>query len=118
LSVHFKVLGLIFIAAGFMGGLLTALFTTMFMPVIAELMGAKQTQFSMILLLAYAVYLTSVVTGIGLLLRKSWARPLSICLSILFILNVPVGTALGIYGLWVMFQTKAPLAWDDYAQRG
>ncbi len=42
------------------------------------------------------------LAGWGLLNNKSWARILTIVLSALNLINVPVGTALGIYGLWVM----------------
>jgi hypothetical protein len=42
------------------------------------------------------------VAGYGLLDRQPWARPLAIVLSILKLFNVPFGTALGIYTLWVL----------------
>ncbi len=41
------------------------------------------------------------IAGWGLLQMKSWARILTIVLSALNLLNVPIGTALGAYGLWV-----------------
>lgn len=43
-----------------------------------------------------------VLAGWGLLNGKPWARILTIVLSALNLVNVPVGTALGIYGIWVM----------------
>ena len=51
----------------------------------------------------------SLVAGIGLLKYKPWARMLTIVLSALDLLHVPIGTALGIYGLWVLLnqQTEA-----------
>jgi hypothetical protein len=60
----------------------------------------------------------SIVNGWALLARRQWARMLTIVLSILSLgVFPPFGTALGVYGLWAMFQAKAPLAWDDYAGR-
>jgi ABC-type Fe3+ transport system permease subunit len=44
-----------------------------------------------------------VVVGIGLLKRRPWARVLGIVMSALSLMHVPFGTALGIYGLWVLF---------------
>jgi len=41
------------------------------------------------------------LAGWGLLNGKPWARILTVVLSALDLLNVPIGTALGIYGLWV-----------------
>ena len=45
--------------------------------------------------------------GSGLLTRKSWARVLAIVMAVLGLLNFPVGTAIGIYALWVLLQTSA-----------
>ncbi|MEZ4633730.1 MAG: hypothetical protein R2856_01910 [Caldilineaceae bacterium] len=45
--------------------------------------------------------------GIGLLMRKSWGRYLAIIVGILNLPNLPIGTALGIYSLWVLFKTEA-----------
>jgi len=51
----------------------------------------------------------SLLAGIGLLKYKPWARMLTIVLSALDLVHVPLGTALGIYGLWVLLnqQTEA-----------
>jgi hypothetical protein len=48
----------------------------------------------------------SVIAGIGLLYYKPWARILTIVLSALHLLSIPFGTALGIYGLWVMLNAQ------------
>ena len=40
--------------------------------------------------------------GIGLVKFQSWARIGGLILSALNLLNFPFGTALGIYGLWVL----------------
>ena len=49
------------------------------------------------------VFIPSVVGGIGLLLKKGWARILVIIVSIIHLLAFPLGTALGVYGLWVLW---------------
>ena len=46
--------------------------------------------------------LPSIIGGWGLLKFKSWSRVLMIILSAFHLLNIPFGTALGIYGLWVL----------------
>lgn len=43
------------------------------------------------------------VVGIGLLKLQPWARILGIVFSALSLMHIPFGTALGIYGLWVLF---------------
>ena len=49
-----------------------------------------------------ALSLPGIIAGIGLLKFRPWARILTIVLSALNLMNFPFGTALGIYGLWVM----------------
>jgi hypothetical protein len=44
----------------------------------------------------------SLVAGIGLLNFKPWAKTLMLVVSALHLFNIPFGTALGIYGLWVL----------------
>jgi tRNA A-37 threonylcarbamoyl transferase component Bud32 len=47
-----------------------------------------------------------VIAGIGLLKRRSWARILAIILAILDLIEIPIGTALGIYALWVLLNDE------------
>ena len=55
---------------------------------------------------ALAMSAPSIIAGIGLLYFKPWARVLTIILSVIHLFSVPFGTALGIYGLWVMLQQE------------
>jgi len=43
-----------------------------------------------------------IIAGAGLLKYRPWARILTIVLSALNLMNIPIGTILGVYGLWVM----------------
>ncbi len=47
-----------------------------------------------------------VVGGIGLLFYKSWARVVVIVVSALACLNIPIGTLLGVYFIWVLLQRE------------
>jgi hypothetical protein len=42
------------------------------------------------------------VIGVGLLKLRPWARIPGIVLSALSLMHVPFGTALGLYGLWIL----------------
>ena len=55
------------------------------------------------------------IAGFGLIKFKSWARILAIILAILNLLAFPIGTALGIYTLWVMFSQDTPPLLDGGA---
>ncbi len=48
----------------------------------------------------------SIVGGWGLLKYQPWARILMIVVSALNLLHVPIGTAIGIYGLWVLLNQE------------
>ena len=49
------------------------------------------------LLLLFLVGLLPLAVGFGLRKRKSWAKPLGFSLAVASMINIPVGTALGIY---------------------
>jgi hypothetical protein len=47
-----------------------------------------------------------IIGGIGLLKWKSWARFLVLILAVLDLFNIPIGTALGIYTIWVLMRDE------------
>ena len=49
----------------------------------------------------------SILAGIGLYKRKAWARILALVLCFLSLISIPIGTALGIYGIWVLFDDES-----------
>lgn len=56
--------------------------------------------------------LPGLVTGWGLLNYRPWARIVNIVLSVFDLFSVPVGTALGAYSLWVMFQPETVASFE------
>jgi hypothetical protein len=48
-----------------------------------------------------------IVTGWGLLQREEWARVVALVFGFLALLSVPIGTALGIYTLWVLLPSQS-----------
>jgi hypothetical protein len=55
-------------------------------------------------LVMVAIATASLIAGIALLQFRPWARMLAMIVSGLHLLNLPFGTALGIYGLWVLLK--------------
>jgi hypothetical protein len=108
-----KVLGVLYIALSAIGLLCALLLALVFgtasgivaanadadAAVALPIIGIAGTALTMFLL---AVSLPGLITGIGLLKLKPWARILGIVLSAINLINIPFGTALGIYGLWVL----------------
>jgi hypothetical protein len=112
---HVKILGVLNIVWGAMGALgglvLLAIFGGVYgiagvaighnpgaqiaLPIIA-IIGSVIALFLLIL------SVPSIISGIGLLYFKPWARIFALIISVLHLFNIPIGTALGIYGLWVL----------------
>ncbi len=59
----------------------------------------------------------SFLVGFSLLTRKPWGRVLAIVLSILQLIKIPFGTALGIYTLWVLAPSASGAEFDAIADR-
>lgn len=51
--------------------------------------------------------LLGIIAGWGLLERKLWARTMAIVFGCIALLNIPFGTALGIYTLWVLASSES-----------
>src|SRR5262249_52281221 len=49
----------------------------------------------------------SFLAGLGLLQRQPWGRVLALVLGFISLINVPFGTALGIYTIWVLLSANA-----------
>jgi hypothetical protein len=52
-----------------------------------------------------------IAAGLGLMQRQEWGRVLAIVLGVISLFNIPFGTALGIYTLWVLV---SPHAQEEY----
>jgi hypothetical protein len=65
-----------------------------------------------------AIYLRAALgalVGIGLLRRERWARLLALIAGILVLIKFPIGTALGIYTLWVLIPAQSAVEYDMVA---
>jgi zinc-ribbon domain len=52
----------------------------------------------------------------GLLERQSWGRMLAIIVGILALFRIPLGTALGIYTLWVLLPASSEAEYRNFAR--
>lgn len=117
---HLQLLGIFWIAYSaitILGGVvLVIIANALFGP--AGHLGAPA--FLQPLLTAVGVFLIvksalGIAAGWGLLQRESWARILSLVLGFMALIHIPLGTALGIYTMWVLL---APGADDEYRVMG
>jgi hypothetical protein len=118
MQTHVKVLAVIYLAVG---GLMLcgALFLGLGSGVAAGIVGASADPEDAAIAIpilgiagtALAAFLgifalPSLITGYGLLYYKPWARIVGIVLSAISLINIPIGTIVGAYGLWVLLNRE------------
>ena len=117
MTTHVKVLGVLYIvfsslgvcAALFMGlifgtaGGVVAANADKDAAVALPIIGLAGTALVVFLL---AISLPGLITGIGLLKCQPWARIVGIVLAVLNLINIPLGTIVGAYGLWVLLSKE------------
>jgi hypothetical protein len=124
MRTHVKVLGVVYLAVGACM-LLLALFLFLTMGSVTGIVGATAEPrdaaiaipilgiAGMALVIMFGVFsLPSLITGYGLLYFKSWARIVGIVLSAVSLINFPFGTAVGVYGLWVLLNKETERLFD------
>jgi len=62
-----------------------------------------------LMLLFIALAIPSVLAGIGVLLRREWGRIMALVVGILSLIDVPIGTAIGVYSIWVLMNDETRL---------
>ena len=72
---------------------------------------------SVLMLIALTLSIPGIIGGWGLLKRKGWARVLMIVLSAFNLINIPFGTILGAYGLWVLLSKETELMFMSRPER-
>ena len=111
---HIRILGILYIVIGGLGVAAALIVFGIFGGIAGVARAGERPEavpfFVLLGGLAMTVVLSmsapSIIAGIGLLYFKPWARVLTIILSVIHLFNLPVGTALGIYGLWVLLQRE------------
>ncbi len=114
MDTHVKVLGALQIAFGALGLIGAIVLTVVFMGGVGA-MGFSGDPDAMravplvgfvgttLVTMLVVLSLPGILTGIGLLKLRPWARIAGIVLSVLSLVMIPFGTLIGIYGLWVLF---------------
>jgi len=117
MAQHVKILGVLHIVFGSLG-VLAAIVVLLIFGGISAFVGLSGHSDSataapivgviggFVFILVMALSLPGLIAGIGLLQFRSWARLTTIILSAFDLLSVPFGTALGVYGLWVMLNPE------------
>ncbi|MGA1998380.1 MAG: hypothetical protein ABSG52_00165 [Terriglobales bacterium] len=122
---HTHLLGILWIAysaVSLIGGVILMIVShTIFGPFGLPSMPGGPPMFIRPLLSAIAVVLmvkaaTGIAAGLGLLQRQDWGRILAIVLGAVSLINIPFGTAIGIYTLWVLVSPGADKEYEALAR--
>lgn len=117
MDVHKRILAILYIISGsvqILGMILLSTFISILIPFIMDEAGPDaQWVFVWIVpfIKAIAVFVVilfsipSIISGIGLLNNKSWALTLILVLGCFKLFSFPIGTAIGIYTIWVYSQS-------------
>ena len=106
-----RLLGLLNIVVGALNGLI-AIFQLLFFGgafILSIHLGVNTAVASVWLWAMLALMLPTIVTGIALMSFRGWARSAGIVLCVCQLINAPLGTLVGLYGLWVLFSEDADL---------
>lgn len=104
---HHKILGVLYLAFGLLGAVVAVLLFSvktgrLILPAKLSMIANAYGYASVLALLFALESLPAIVTGIALLLRKFWAKFSALVLAFFSLLIGPLGTALGIYTIWVL----------------
>lgn len=112
MDVHIRVVAVLHMIAGALG-VLTVAVVSLFFGVVATLIPVHQFPFSLLLgfgaalaLVFAALGLAEFVAGFMLLKGGSGAKTVCVLFGVLQLLNVPFGTAMGVYTLWALLRTE------------
>src|ERR1041384_4577872 len=101
---HKKTLGTLYLIYGAIHGLtllglLGLVLIFKFASVAGELLSASWMLFGtgIFLVLMLAVGILPLIVGLGFRKRKPWVKPLGLLLAVVSLVNIPIGTALGVY---------------------
>ena len=95
MSKHLKILGCLFIARSVL--MLVIVF------VVKNYTMISSDLVSIVLIIVGIIALGDIICSYGLLTKQRWGRILGLGMSFLRLCSLPIGTALGIYGMWTLF---------------
>ncbi len=106
---HVRLLGILWLAISALrlipGLLLTVLAGAgLFPPEAPRFVPALLSGIGMVFLILAGI---GIAAGWGLLARQPWARMLAIVFGAISLIDIPFGTALGIYSLWVLLPAES-----------
>ena len=109
---HKRILGIVYIVTGILllfGMMMLSFFFSLIIPWLTESASEGEWVFTWLvpfiraiaLFVCICIALPSLIAGWGLLNGRSWAMILALIVGCLRLFSFPIGTAIGIYTIWV-----------------
>ena len=119
---HLQLVGIFWLAMGALnvvGGAVLLVVGNTFFPHLHDLgapsnvpTGFLSTLLSTLGIIVLAKAAFGFLAGWGLMQREPWARVVAIVLAFISLFNIPFGTAIGVYTLWVLLPGQAQQEYD------
>ena len=74
--------------------------------------GFLQPLLSVVAIFILAKAAIGFIAGWGLLQREPWARVIALVLAFISLFNIPFGTAIGVYTMWVLLPSESQQQYD------
>ena len=107
---HLKTLGTLYFLFGMLGVAVAIIFlqaVTGHEALPRRVLPFSTSGFGSVLATFFALTsIPGVIAGLGLLLQQSWARPFVLILGYVNLFNIPLGTILGIYTIWIITKER------------
>lgn len=115
---HLQLLGILWLAVSAfnaLAGLFVLILGTSLFPHLREMdkvppdvpVGFLTSLFTTIGILILAKAALGFLSGWGLMQRERWARVLALILAFIALFNIPFGTAIGVYTMWVLLPSES-----------
>jgi len=109
---HLQILAAIYLALGSLGGLIALI---VFVAVAGGgLLSGDPTAMTITTIVGASIAIfflliaaPAILAGVGLYRRRPWSRPIALVLGFLLLWFVPIGTAIGVYSIWVLTRPEA-----------
>jgi len=120
---HVHLLGILWLAMSAfnaVGGLILLILGNTLFPHLREMkdvppdvpVGFLTALFSTLGIIVLAKAACGFIAGWGLMQRETWARVVALVLSFISLFNIPFGTAIGVYTMWVLLPGQSQKEYD------
>ena len=122
---HVHLLGILWLAMSAfnaVGGIFLLMLGNVLFPHLGEMknvpsdvpVGFLMALFTTLGIIVLAKAALGFLAGWGLMQRETWARVLALVLAFISLFNIPFGTAIGVYTLWVLLPGQSQQEYDAW----